>query len=594
MDGGNEVSVTPTAPAAPLLDYLQVKTAVPSPPPAPTGLTVEPTGSHSIYLTWKPVPGASTYNVTRSSGTPAAMSYTAVGVTGTSYTDGDILIGGSTWYYAVQAVNQGGGGGTTQAVGTTTPVDSPSGLQVSGQPNANVLTWMSANGAASYNVLRGSASGGPYTLLASVKNAAGSSQSYSDSTATPNAVAYYVVQTVNSSGNPSLYSYEVKALTPPKRGTITVNLSAKSLTLLPGTGDSLAVSLSYGSGVSGAARFSATGLPANVDIAFTPANSSSGTTFVVYVQPSAAPGSYSLHVNATVGSVVGSAALTLIVPKHQTINFPAIGPQTVGTPLKLRASASSGLDVSFTSATGKVCTTTGATAVFLSAGTCTITASQPGNGVYTAAPSITQSFKVVVAPPSFTLTPGATVLNLQQNEGTTDAITVTASKGFSGSVKFSATGVPTGTSSTFEGDTFVLYVGTSTPTGHYPITITGVSGTVSASTTITLTVTAARSFTIAPATTSVTVKPGTSGSDTLTIKGTNGFAGTVSFTASGLPAGATAKFSPASAGSTSTVTLTAGTRAAAGSYPITITGTTPGTATSQSTTASTKITLVIT
>ena len=882
-DGGNTISVSPTAPAAPLLDYLQVKTSVPSPPAAPTGLTVEPTGSHSTQLSWNPVPGASSYNVTRSSGTPTAFSYAAVGVTGTGYTDTDILIGGSTWYYEVQAANQGGGGGTTQPVGATTPVDAPSGLQAAAQPNGNVLTWMSANGAASYNVLRGSVAGGPYTPLATVTNASGSGQSYTDSTATPNATAYYVVQTVSSSGSPSVYSYQVNALTAPSPGSINVTLSTATLTLLPGTGNSLAVGVSYGAGVSGAATFSATGLPANVNIAFTPTSSSSGTTFIVYVQPTAAPGSYPITVTATAGSVVGSARLTLIIPQSQTITFPPIGAQTVGTPLLLSATASSGLNVTFTTTTSAVCTITGTTAVFLSPGTCTINAAQPGNGLYTAAPTVTQSFTVSLAPsftltpsaaslalrqgssasdtitvtpangftgtvhytatglpsgvsasftgntlsltasasaapgnvllkitgtsgsatastsvsltvtaapsftlglgtsslvvpqnsgttdaisitplngftgtvtfavsgmpsgansafvgnefvifvpasiplgtyaltisgtsgaasattplslsvtaaagfslsagsasltltqgqsgstaiavkdlngftgavafsasgfpsgvtgtfspssstsgtslqisaalnaaagtypivvqgnsgatpssnaisattpltliikaaPTFSLAPTASALNLQQNSGTTDAINVTALNGFSGSVALSATGIPAGSSSAFQGNTFVLYVGPSTPTGRYPITITGVSGTTSVSTTITLTVTAASGFTLSPATASLTIKPRASGSDILTIQATNGFASAVSFSAAGLPAGAAASFSPASSSSGSTLTVTAGLRTVAGSYPITVTGTSAATASSRSITATATITLVI-
>jgi hypothetical protein len=592
-DGGNVVAVTPTAPAAPLLDYLEVATSVPSVPSAPAGFAVEPTGSHSTYLTWKPVPGASSYNVTRSSGTPASMRYVAVGVTATSYADDDILVGGSTWYYAVQAVNQGGGGGTTQPVGTTTPVDAPSGLQASAQPKGNLLTWMSAHGAASYEVLRGGASGGPYTVLASVKNASGSGQAYTDSTATANTTAYYVVRTLNSSGNPSVDSYEVNALTAPAPDTLHVTLSTATLTLLPGTGNSLAVNVSYGAGVTGAATFSAAGLPANVDIAFAPTTSSSGTTLVVYVQPGAAPGSYPLTVKATVGSVVAGAALNLIIPKQQTLDFPIIGPQTVGTALELTASASSGLPVSFSSTPDTVCKITGTAATFLSAGTCTIEAAQPGNAVYLAAPTISRSFKVSTAPPAFVLAPAAPVLHMQQNSGTTDVITVTASNGFRGSVTLSATGIPAGSSGAFEGTTFILYVGKTTPTGSYPLTVTGVSGTATATTTITLDVTAARAFTLSPATASVTVTPGTSGSDALTIKGTNGFTSAVSFIASGLPSGAAAKFSPSSSTSTSTLTLTAGSSTAAGRYTITITGTAPATASSQSITATTTVALVV-
>ncbi len=78
----------------------------------------------------------------------------------------------------------------------------------------------------------------------------------------------------------------------------------------------------------------------------------------------------------------------------QTITFAAIPSQTVGTPLTLSNTASSGLAVTFTSTTTGVCTVSGTTATFIASGTCTIGAKQAGNSDYGAAPAIAQSFKV--------------------------------------------------------------------------------------------------------------------------------------------------------------------------------------------------------
>jgi hypothetical protein len=78
----------------------------------------------------------------------------------------------------------------------------------------------------------------------------------------------------------------------------------------------------------------------------------------------------------------------------QTIDFPAIATQTVNTTVTLSATTSSGLAVSYTSLTTSVCTVTGNTASLLETGTCTIQASQPGNGVYLAAARVSQSFTV--------------------------------------------------------------------------------------------------------------------------------------------------------------------------------------------------------
>ncbi|MFY9744605.1 MAG: hypothetical protein WAK21_21575 [Candidatus Sulfotelmatobacter sp.] len=78
----------------------------------------------------------------------------------------------------------------------------------------------------------------------------------------------------------------------------------------------------------------------------------------------------------------------------QAITFANPGTQTVGTPVTLSASSTSGLSVTFSSTTPSVCTVSGTTATFLLAGTCTVDANQGGNSVYAPAPTVAQSFSV--------------------------------------------------------------------------------------------------------------------------------------------------------------------------------------------------------
>jgi len=72
---------------------------------------------------------------------------------------------------------------------------------------------------------------------------------------------------------------------------------------------------------------------------------------------------------------------------------------------------------------------------------------------------------------------------------------------------------------------------------------------------------------------SLTVAQGNSGTSTITITPLNGFTGSVSLSASGVPSGVTAQFSPNPATSTSVLTLTVGAGAATGTSTITVTGT---------------------
>src|SRR5205807_10495676 len=115
-------------------------------------------------------------------------------------------------------------------------------------------------------------------------------------------------------------------------------------------------------------------------------------------------------------------------------------------------------------------------------------------------------------------------------------------------------------------------------------------GSLSHSNTISLTVNAAAApnFSLSASPASLTVKQGTSGTSTITVTPSNGFTGSVSLSASGLPSGVTASFNPTSTTTTSTLTLTASSTATTGTATVTITGT------SGSLTHTTTISLTIT
>jgi hypothetical protein len=87
--------------------------------------------------------------------------------------------------------------------------------------------------------------------------------------------------------------------------------------------------------------------------------------------------------------------------------------------------------------------------------------------------------------------------------------------------------------------------------------------------------TAANDFSVALSPTSGSVKAGSSVSAAVSTAVTAGSAESVALSASGLPSGASASFSPASvtSGGGSTLTVTTGAATPAGTYPVTVTGT---------------------
>ena len=95
-------------------------------------------------------------------------------------------------------------------------------------------------------------------------------------------------------------------------------------------------------------------------------------------------------------------------------------------------------------------------------------------------------------------------------------------------------------------------------------------------------------YTLSASPTSLTIRQGGNGTSAISVTPQNGFSGSVSLSASGLPSGVTASFSPNPTATTSTLTLTAGSAATTGTVTVTITGT------SGALTNTTTITLTVT
>jgi sugar lactone lactonase YvrE len=112
--------------------------------------------------------------------------------------------------------------------------------------------------------------------------------------------------------------------------------------------------------------------------------SAAGTCRLTATQPGNS--AYSAALNVGQSFTVNSAS--------QTITFSQPFAQVVGNNSTLVATTSSGLVIRFSTTSPNVCSISGNTVLYIMGGTCSITASQAGNGVYGAAPSVVQSFTV--------------------------------------------------------------------------------------------------------------------------------------------------------------------------------------------------------
>jgi uncharacterized membrane protein len=189
-------------------------------------------------------------------------------------------------------------------------------------------------------------------------------------------------------------------------------------------------------------------------------------------------------------------------------------------------------------------------------------------------------------PPTFTISASPSSLSIQQGNQGTSTITTTISGGFNSAITLSASGMPSGTTVSFNpnpipapgsgSSTMTITVGASTPTGTYPITVTGNGGGIQQNTTVTLTVTAPPNFTMSASPASLSVQQGNQGTSTITTAVSGGFNNAITLSASGMPSGTTVSFNPnpipAPGSGSSTMTITVGSGTPTGTYPITVTG----------------------
>jgi regulation of enolase protein 1 (concanavalin A-like superfamily) len=180
--------------------------------------------------------------------------------------------------------------------------------------------------------------------------------------------------------------------------------------------------------------------------------------------------------------------------------------------------------------------------------------------------------------PSFTLSASPTNLTFPQGAAGSATITINPLNGFTGNVNLSVSGLPSGVSASFgtnpatTSSLLTLSATGAATTGTISVNITGSSGSLTNTTTISLTVTPQGNYTLSASPNSLTMVQGGNGTSTITVSPQNGFNSSVSLSASGLPSGVTASFSPGSTASTSTLTLTASNAAATGTVTVTVTG----------------------
>lgn len=384
------------------------------------------------------------------------------------------------------------------------------------------------------------------------------------------------------------------------RASLTLTVAVPSFTMTAGTitmGPSASnytyVNIQRLYGFTDNVNLSVSGLPNGVTASLSAnpvTGPNSGSSLALQTNASVIPGQYSLTVTGTSGSQV------VTVPVILTINAPTFtlysSSLTIGQGLSGSTSISINRLYNFTSniALSVSGLPSGVAASFspnpvaapYSTLVLTVSGSTPlGQYPLTVtgtSGSITQTttLTLTVGVPSFSLS--AYGLTVGQGQSSTATVYVNPVNGFTGPVNLAVSGLPTGVTASFSTnpttsyyDQLVFNAAGNAPVGQYPLTITGTSGSLTQTTTLTLTV-GAPSFTLF-AGSSPTIGQGSTGTGYVYVQQQNGFSGNVALSILGLPSGVTATFATNPTTYSSAILFTVANTAAVGSSTLTITGT---------------------
>ncbi len=485
---------------------------------------------------------------------------------------------------------------------------SPASLTIApGASGTSTVTVVPVNGFA--GAVSFSASGLPSGVTASFKPTSSTSATTLTIAAASTAASGTATITITGTSG-SLTHTTTLALTVTTAPYFTLTASPASLSIAPGASGSSAITIVPANGFSGSVTFAVIGLPSGVTALFVPYSATSSTVLTLSVASAAAFGNTLLTINGTSGSLTETTTLNLSVtgqsnysltasPATLSVAQGASGASTfavapvngfTGTVAFSATGLPSGVTASFSptsSTTSTVLTLSVASTAATGSSVVTITGTS-GSLTHTTTVTLT-----VTAAPSFALTASPASLSIAQGASGSSTITIVPANGFSGSVTFAVIGLPTGVTALFvpysatSSTVLTLSVASTAVIGTTVLAVNGTSGSLSETTTLNLSVTGQSNYSLTASPATLSVTQGASGTSTVTVVPVNGFTGTVGFSASGLPSGVTASFSPTSSTSSATLTLTASTTATAGTATVTITGV------SGSLTQSTSLTLTV-
>jgi uncharacterized membrane protein len=407
--------------------------------------------------------------------------------------------------------------------------------------------------------------------------------------------------------------------TPEPSFTLTNNSSTQTVTA--GGSATFHLTLTSNNGYSGNVSLGISGQPTDVTLTSptspvsVSANGSTNFDLVLATDPSTAAGTYNITVTGTNGSLNSSTIVQLMVNNSGsppdfavsaasgTITVPVNSSSTDNIALTPSNGFTGNISLSLSGLPPRTSSSFSSNSVSIGpdpgSSVLTISANRRATqGYYSlmltaTSGSLSHSIPltlVVGTPPSpdFSLSASPSSQTVVQGSPTNYTVTVTASGGFTGTVSFTVSGLTaTGTTYTLPSvsggsgqSTLHITTSSTTPTGNYSLTITGTSGGLQHTASVTLVVSTAPtgSITLSSSPASLSISRGSSGSSTISVQVTNYSPGTVYLSVSGAPSRTSVSLNPTSVSvgtsgtQNSTLSVQVNRNAGRGNYSLTITG----------------------
>lgn len=375
-----------------------------------------------------------------------------------------------------------------------------------------------------------------------------------------------------------------------------LSVSPSSLSVAEGASGTSTITVTPKTGFTGKVTLTASGLPAGVTASYNSSQTSTTSVVTFNATSTATTGTSTVTLTGTQGPAISTITLALTIKPAPNFTL-TMSP----TSLSLTQGISAASTITLTPANGFSGSASlaitglpgGVTASFSPAALTSTTkmtlsaAASATVGTATAtltatSGSISQKLSIpvtITVAAGFKLSASATSLTANVGGKVTTTVSVSPEGSFDGTVALSTTGLPAGVtasfspSSTNSTSTLTLTATNSAVTKASQFTIAGTSGNLSANLSVTLAVIPQPDFSSLLAPASLSVVQGGKAATAIEITPLNGFSGTVTFSASGLPTGVTASFGTASGSTLSLVAFAAAGTANAGTSKVTLTAT---------------------